>query len=443
MSNFFWQKPQFGRRLLFKHAATAVGGYFLSPLDRAARAAEPIAKAKHCIFVLMGGGPSHVDTFDLKEGAWLPTAFAPTSFEGVRWPQGLMPRIAEHLDSVALLRSVRSKAAVHELAQNWIQIGRNPVASTSRIAPHIGSVVARELSPQNSDKTLPPFLALNAAATMPANGYLPPENSPFFVTPGGTGLGNTAHRDGTAAFDRRYDMLLKLDAEERALNELGPGTREMAQFNLAARLLMYNSRVDAAFTFAADERARYGNTGFGNACITARNLLRANLGVRFIQISVGGWDNHANIYNTLNPANANSLGRQFDTGLGTLLGDLKNDGLLQDTLVVAMGEFGRTVGTLNSQAGRDHFLQQSVFFAGAGIRGPKAIGRTDDRGSATTETGWSRDRDLRPEDIEATIYSALGIDWTKTDPNTPIGRAFEYVPKIDGIEYAPVHELWS
>ncbi|MBL8292511.1 MAG: DUF1501 domain-containing protein [Bryobacterales bacterium] len=443
MSNFFWQKPQFGRRLLFKHAATAVGGYFLSPLDRAARAAEPIGKAKYCIFVLMGGGPSHVDTFDLKEGGWLPTAFAPASFEGVRWPQGLMPRIAEHLDSVALLRSVRSKAAVHELAQNWIQIGRNPVASTSRIAPHIGSVVARELSPQNSDKTLPPFLALNAAATMPANGYLPPENSPFFVTPGGTGLGNTAHRDGTAAFDRRYDLLLKLDAEERALNELGPGTREMAQFNLAARLLMYNSRVDAAFTFAADERLRYGNSGFGNACITARNLLRANLGVRFIQISVGGWDNHANIYTTLNPANANSLGRQFDTGLGTLLGDLKNDGLLQDTLVVAMGEFGRTVGTLNSQGGRDHFLQQSVFFAGAGIRGPRAIGRTDNAGSVTVETGWARDRDIRPEDIEATIYSALGIDWTKTDPNTPIGRAFEYVPKIDGIEYAPVHELWS
>jgi hypothetical protein len=443
MGHFFWQKPLIGRRLFFRHAASAVGGYFLAPLDRAARAAQPVAKAKNCIFILMSGGPSHVDTFDLKEGAWLPSTFAPTSYGELRWPQGLMPRIAEQLDSVAVVRSVRSKAAVHELATTWIQIGRNPVASTSRIAPHIGSVVARELGPLNADRTLPPFVALNSSATMPGNGYLPPENSPFFVSPGGSGLGNTSHRDGNVAFDRRYDLLMKLDAEERALGTMGAATAEMARFNLGARMLMYNAKVDAAFTFSAAERATYGNTGFGNACITARNLLRARLGVRFIQISVGGWDNHVSIYTALNPANANSLGRQFDTALGSLLADLKNDGLLEETLVIAMGEFGRTVGPLNSQAGRDHFLQQSVLFAGAGIRGPKVIGQTDATGSATVESGWARNRDVRPEDVEATIYSALGIDWTKTDPETPIGRPFEYVPKVDGVEYSPVHEIWG
>jgi hypothetical protein len=443
MGHFFWQKPLIGRRLFFRHAASAVGGYFLAPLDRAARAAQPVAKAKNCIFILMTGGPSHVDTFDLKEGAWLPSTFAPTSYGELRWPQGLMPRIAEQLDSVAVVRSVRSKAAVHELATTWIQIGRNPVASTSRIAPHIGSVVARELGPLNADRTLPPFVALNSSSTMPGNGYLPPENSPFFVSPGGSGLGNTSHRDGNVAFDRRYDLLMKLDAEERALGTMGAATAEMARFNLGARMLMYNAKVDAAFTFSAAERATYGNTGFGNACIAARNLLRARLGVRFIQISVGGWDNHVSIYTALNPANANSLGRQFDTALGSLLADLKNDGLLEETLVIAMGEFGRTVGPLNSQAGRDHFLQQSVLFAGAGIRGPKVIGQTDAMGSATVESGWARNRDVRPEDVEATIYSALGIDWTKTDPDTPLGRPFEYVPKVDGVEYSPVHEIWG
>jgi hypothetical protein len=443
MNQYFWRRPQIGRRLFFKHCASAVGGYFLAPIDRAARAADVPAKAKNCIFILMAGGPSHADTFDLKEGAWLPAAFAPTSYGDVRWPKGLFPKLADSLDSVALVRSVRAKAAVHQLAQSWLQIGRNPVASTSSIAPHIGSVVSRELAPSNADKTLPAFVALNSASDTPGSGYLPPEHSPFLVSPGGGGLGNTAHRDGPAAFDRRYDLMLKLDAEERALQTLGAGPAQMTQFNLSARMLMYNSRVDGAFTFAADERLRYGNTGFGNACITARNLLRARLGVRFIQITVGGWDNHVNIYSVLNPANANTLGRQFDAALGTLLADLKQDGLLDETLVVAQGEFGRTVGVLNSQGGRDHYLQQAVFFAGAGIRGPRAIGKTDATASATVETGWGRDRDIRPEDIEATIYSALGIDWTKSDPDTPIGRAFDYVPKVDGVEYAPVNEVWG
>ncbi|MCC6586374.1 MAG: DUF1501 domain-containing protein [Bryobacterales bacterium] len=442
MGEFFLRKPHVGRRTLFRHVASAVGGYMLSPLDRAAKAAAG-GRANYCVFIMMSGGPSHTDTFDLKEGSWLPASFAPTSYDSVRWSQGLMPKIAEQLGAVALVRSIKSKALVHQLSQSWIQIGRNPVASTASIAPHIGSVVARELAPLDTDKTLPPFVALNAASDMPGNGYLPPANAPFVVNPGGGGLGNTSHRDGIPAFDRRYDLLMKLDAEERVLNELGTGTREMAQFNTAARMLMYNSRVDQAFTFAADERTRYGNTAFGNACIAARNLLRAKMGARFIQISVGGWDNHSAIYTTLNPANANSVGRQFDTALGTFLADLKADGLLDQTLVVAMGEFGRTIGALNTQAGRDHYLQQAALFAGAGIQGPKAIGKTDAQGGATVETGWSRDRDVRAEDIEATIYDALGIDYTKSDPDTPIGRSFEYVPKTDPIEYAPIREIWG
>lgn len=443
MATSFWQQPQIGRRMFFRHWASAVGGYFLLPADRAAKAAQPIAKAKNCIFILMTGGPSHSDTFDIKEGSWLPASFAPETYNGVRWPRGLMPKIAEQLDSVALVRSVRAKAAVHQLAQAWVQLGRNPVAGTARIAPHIGSVVARELSPTSPDHTLPAFLALNSAVDMPGNGYLPPVYSPFFVNPGGGGLGNTTHRDGAAAFDRRYDLLMKLDAEERSNDTLGPVTAEMAQFNVSARTLMYNAKVDSAFTFAADERTRYGNTGFGNACITARNLLRANLGVRFVQISVGGWDNHVNVYTTLNPANANSLGRQFDTAVGTLMADLKSSGLLDDTLIVALGEFGRTVGPLNTQAGRDHYLQQAVFFAGAGIKGLKAIGVTDATASVTVDPGWSASRDVYPEDLEATIYSALGIDWTKSDPDTPIGRSFEYVPQIDNVQYKPIHEMWG
>ncbi|MBK5291166.1 MAG: DUF1501 domain-containing protein [Acidobacteriia bacterium] len=444
----FWRAPHLTRRTFFRHTASAVGGYFLMParpMETIARAgAQPIGKAKYCIFVLMSGGASHTDTFDLKKGSWTPAAFNATSYDGVDFAQGAMPKLAAQMDSMAFARSVRSWAAVHGLARDWAQIARNPVSSTARIAPHIGSVASIELS-AGKDQTLPAFVALNTGTDSPGNGYFAPEHAPFFVSPGGGGLGNTVHRDGAARFDQRFGLLLNLDAEERALNELGAGTREMLQFNLNARNLMYNGKVDQVFTFAADERVRYGNSGFGNACISARNLIRAGLGTRFIQISVGGWDNHSNIYGgPFNAANANSLIRQYDNGLGTLIADLKAEGFLDETLIVSMGEFGRTIGTLNAQGGRDHFLQQAVLFAGAGIRGPRAIGSTDDLGRMTADPGWGRQRDIRSEDIAATIYSALGIDWTKVRRDDPIGRGFEYIPFASTQDlYGPIHELWS
>ena len=153
---------------------------------------------------------------------------------------------------------------------------------------------------------------------------------------------------------------------------------------------------------------------------------------------------HANIYTGgLNPGNVNSVGRQFDTALGTLLGDLKQDGMLEQTLVVAMGEFGRTLSTPNQTAGRDHFLQQAALVAGAGIQGRRAIGSTDERGGATIEPGWARERDIRAEDLEATIYSALGIDWTTIRRDDPMGRGFEYVPFSNQDLYGPIDAIWG
>jgi uncharacterized protein (DUF1501 family) len=215
----------------------------------------------------------------------------------------------------------------------------------------------------------------------------------------------------------------------------------MTSFSDSARRLMYNADVTRAFTFDQAERTRYGATSFGNACLTARNLLRARLGTRFIQITIGGWDHHQNIYAP--NAGLSALARQFDTGLGTLIGDLKGEGLLDETLVVAMGEFGRTVGNLNAQGGRDHFLQQAVLMAGARIKGGRAIGSTDQQGVNTAEPGWSRERDIRAEDVEATLYSALGIDWTKTLRDDPLNRGFEYVPFGDRDLFGPIHELWA
>ena len=135
------------------------------------------------------------------------------------------------------------------------------------------------------------------------------------------------------------------------------------------------------------------------------------------------------------------MAKQFDTGLATLIADLKSDGLLDSTLIVAMGEFGRTVGPLNSQSGRDHYLQQSALFAGGGIKGGRAIGATDRLGAVTVDPGWSKQRNIKPEDIEATIYSALGIDWTTVRHDDPLGRGFEYVPTTEGLQFGPIDEL--
>jgi uncharacterized protein (DUF1501 family) len=202
---------------------------------------------------------------------------------------------------------------------------------------------------------------------------------------------------------------------------------------------MYNSTVDGIFTFDAAERARYGNTGFGNACIAARRMLRANSGARFIQITQSDWDHHDNIY-TPNAGHW-AAAKQFDPGLGALIADLKADGLLSETLIVAMGEFGRVPGSLNAAGGRDHFGQQSILMAGGGVKGGRVIGSTDKTGITTLDPGWSRGRDIRAEDVEATIYSALGIDYTQQLAD-PSGRGFQYVPFSEFDQYGPINELW-
>jgi hypothetical protein len=440
----FWRSPHVGRRTFFRHLATALSGYYLlptRPMENIAKAAvTPMGTAKNCIFVLLTGAPSHIDTFDLKEGSWTPSYFNPTSYGDLRFPQGLMPNLANQLDSIALVRSSRAWATAHGIAQTWVQIGRNPVSGLSKIAPHIGSVVAMELGAKPENRTLPPFISLNASDG-PGAGYFPADDAPFYVSPNGGGITNATNPSGSDVLDRRYGMKLNIDAELEADPQLGPGTVDAYNMNLSARRMMYNNAVTQVFNFDQTTRNAYGNSSFGNACITARNLLRSNLGTRFIQISFGSWDHHVNIYAP--NSNLQSMAKQFDSGLGSLIADLKADGTLDQTLIVAMGEFGRTVGPLNLNAGRDHHLQQTAFFAGAKVRGMRTIGGTDSTGAAIKDPGWSRGREVKPEDIEATIYSALGIDWTTVRRDDPFNRGFEYVPFSEQDLYGPINELWS
>jgi Protein of unknown function (DUF1501) len=432
--------PRMGRRLFFKHAAAALGGYFFLPVKTAKAAQPTIGTAKNVIFILLQGAPSHVDTFDLKEGSWTPAFLAPTSYGDLRFPQGLMPNLANSIQDLAFLRSLRSHNTAHSLAQTWLQVGRNPVQGLNRIAPHIGSVVGMELGPQSPNAILPYFVSLNAQSG-PGAGFLPPEDEPFYVNPNGGGLPNTTHPDGAAALDRRLGLAWQLDTEIIYSQYLGSGPETLNEFRTKARELMYNGTVNNVFNFDQTTRNTYGNSSFGNACATARNLIKYKLGTRFIQITFGSWDHHSNIY-TPN-ANLQLMSRQFDAGLAQLIADLKIDGNFGNTLIVAAGEFGRTVGPLTANNGRDHHLQQSALFAGAGIKGGRAIGSTNATGDAVDDPGWSAGRNAWPEDIEATIYSALGIDWTKVIHGDELGRGFYYVPDTDPYTYQPVNELWS
>jgi len=446
----FFQRPHWTRRCFFQLLGSGITGSFLS--QRYAGAADAITqssvstvnKARNVIFILLAGAPSHIDTFDFKFVPGVtPETFQPETIQGLTWPVGLLPKLADHLPKMAIVRSVRAWVLVHSLAQTWTQIGRNPAAALGNIAPNIGSIVAIEKDSERlPSQVFPTFLALNSDGAA-GPGYLPSAYAPFKVTPSARGITNTSHPDGPAVFEDRWKLLHALDDSLRIKSPLGSEPEDYESFYRAARGLMYNPAVTQAFQFTADDSLRYGGTGFGNACLIAKQVLAAAQGTRFIQITQGGWDMHSNIYNPDLASSLPKMGKLLDNGFSALLSDLAADGLLDTTLVLMVGEFGRTVGPLTAAQGRDHFPQQFAVFAGAGVAGGRAIGATNDNGSDAAEFGWSRNRYIKPEDLEATIYSAMGINWTTVRHDDPLGRGFEYVPFSGDDLYGPITELWK
>lgn len=447
----YFRRPDFTRRGFFQLLGSGVTGSFLAGRAEAAEtgvsgAATPRNTARNVIFILLTGAPSHTDTFDLKMvNGMTPNNFNPATVNGIYWPVGLLPKTADQLSSVCIVRSMQAWALVHSLSQHWTQIGRNPAAALGDIAPNIGSVVAIEKDKERAaSQVFPTFVSLNANAGV-GPGYLPATYAPFQVTPAATGLVDTTNPNGQSRFETMYSRLHALDDDLRVKSPVGKPLEDYDAFYKSAKGLMYNSAVTSAFSYSSAESARYGGTSFGNACLVSKQVIAANQGTRFIQINLGNWDMHSDIYGAQNARGNNlyTLGKQFDDGFGTLLADLKAAGLLSSTLVVAVGEFGRTVGALSAAGGRDHFFQQSALFAGGGVKGGRTIGSTTADGSATANPGWSRNRAVRPEDVEATIYSALGIDWTTVRYDDPFGRGFEYVPFSNLDLYGPVNELWG
>jgi len=451
----FFNRPDSSRRAFFKLAAAGLTGSFLLPRAVAsevvtAAGVSTMNTAKNVIFIHLTGAMSHVDTLDLKNSTGSqPAVLNPTLINGVNWPVGLMPKIGGHLSDVALVRSMSSWALVHSLAQTWAQVGRNPVAALGDIAPNIGSIVAIEKEKERKPgQVFPGFLALNAGSAS-GQGYLNAMYAPFHVAPrtGAASIANTTNTNGQAAFNNMFARLGQYDGAMRAQSPYGPTMKDMDLLYGQARGMMYNPTVDAAFTVSNQDSIRYGNgtagSAFGNALVVAKQVLLADQGTRFVQINYGSWDHHQDIYAANNlPLRAGEL----DNGLGALLDDLKAAGRLNDTMIIAMGEFGRTPG-ISAANGRDHYLIQSAFMAGGGIKG-KVIGATNATGSAVAEFGWAGSgsagpRVIRPEDIESTMYSALGIDWTTVRYDDPFKRGYEYIPFAKNGQYGPINELFT
>jgi hypothetical protein len=449
-------EPIIDRRLFFKIAATGVAGCFVSPMETFAQEvtwqqdATILNTAKNVIFILLAGAPSQSDTLDLRVGPWTPASFAPTTTNGIDWPAGLLPNLGTQwgLGRFSIIRSCQSTALVHVLLQNWAQIARNPTSATGKIAPNLGSIVALETERQREARQkLPGFLSLNGGGNLAGSGYLSGRYAPFDVTPNANGLANLAHADGQAVFTARYNMLMAADASLRtAPAPFGAKVEEMADFYSSARELMYDPAVTNAFRFAAADQAKYGNSAFGNACVTARNVLWSGLGTRYVQITLGGWDNHQNIYQP--NAGIFPSARQLDTGLANLIEDLSvipgtgGRSLLDETLIVAKGEFGRTVGDITDQNGRDHYFAHSALVAGGGVQGGRVIGKTTPDGAFVEVPGWAEERPVYAEDVAATIYSAMGINYTTVRHDDPLGRGFEYIPSTGSYVGKPIQELF-
>ncbi len=457
--------PQLTRReLLQVGGISLVGGYLnaFQPFNvRAEQKVRLAATARQVLFINLDGGMSQVDTLDAKEGPWTPSYFDIRGFANdLKLPVGIMPNLPGVLDKITVVRSMSAWDVVHGRAQYYIQTGHPLNLALSKEVPAIGAVVCHELSKQRkSSDSLPAYIAMNLAGNQAGlinQGFLPAEFGPMSLSVG-DGPPNLAPQKGMEeTFQRRWERLQQLDGSLRGGN--GHPDRSFSDFHdyyTGAWAIMNDPRVPEVMTISAEDKKRYGSSSIGNCLILARNLFRADAGTRFIMASHGGWDHHGNIYKE-GTRNHPALIKELDFAFTNLVKDLDatpskyspGKTLLDETLVIAMSEFGRTPGAISeTRKGREHFMQVHCgMLAGGGIRRGAVIGKTDEMGGKITKYGWSGDRTIYMEDIACTIYSALGIDWAKRIESTPSGRAFHYVEPASGTKYMdfkPVQELFA
>ncbi len=410
-----------------------------------ARKTNPRGNAKNVIFFELAGALSHVDSFDFKENPSTQKDFdVRKTNTGIYVPHALFPRMVNVMDKVAHMRSFVSHEEVHFRGQYYVQAGRQLNVAFATEIPSIGSVVASELESQRrATDTFPTYVSFNLTTNQVgamSTGFLPARFSVFDLNPDEALKGMTLDQKATELLEERWRLLASLrELNPGRLKGLDKSITGFEDFSATAKQLLSDGRWPAAFQIPEADRKRYGNTSVGLSAILTRNLLKQDGGTRYIHICHNGWDHHKEIWTRKASSNHYQLIAEMDPALASLLEDLATTPspttagkfLLDETLVVCMGEFGRTPGFLNFQAGRDH--HKHVFpamFAGAGVKGGRVHGASDADGVKCIDTGWQHAKQPRIENVVATIYSALGIDWSKEVHNTPSGRTYVYVDSL-------------
>jgi len=383
---------------------------FLASRQAAAESgtAKPAGKANNCILIWTRGGTSHHDTFDPKPDAPVSVkgefGVIDTALPGVKFTE-IVPTMARELKRYGLLRGWNPKNGSHGSADQWVMSGKrfNPAVAY----PTYGSVVSYH---HGFRSALPPFVQLGSQVDRRFGGgtagVLGLQHNPFemladpnakkfnvrdITPPQGISMGRV---------QRRKKVLSVIDALQQEADEQPAAFDALDEHYKAALNMITAPETKKAFAIETEDaklRDRFGRNRFGQSCLLARRLIQA--GVRFVTVTDGGWDTHRNNFNTLKTRRIPPV----DQALPVLLADLEDRGMLENTLVMWLTDFGRTP-KINSASGRDHWSSAGfAVMAGAGIPGGSIIGETDDEGGRPTSGEYLS------EDIAATVYAKLGI----------------------------------
>jgi uncharacterized protein (DUF1501 family) len=378
-------------------------------------------KSTRCILLWMQGGPSHHDTFDPKPDAPAEVRgefkTIPTTLSGIHVAEHL-PLLARRTDKYSIIRGHDPKNGSHGVADHLMMTGHKFNAALP--FPCFGSVIAKE---RGYREGMLPFVQLGRFIDRRFNGgiagFLGDEFNAFEVPDDPSRTGFTVRdlsvsAEKRARLDRRYAMLEEVDRFDREGAETSSAVKARDSFYEKAHGLITSPRAKKAFDLNLESertRDRYGRTMFGQSCLLARRLIEA--GVQFVTVTDGGWDTHQDNFRSLKERKLPVL----DRGYSALLDDLSARGLLDSTLVVWFGDFGRTP-KINPSAGRDHWASAGVAcLGGGGVKTGQVVGATNKLGEMVI------DNPVTPQDLAATIYTALGVPlntWFKTADGRPI-----------------------
>ena len=376
------------------------------------RADELRRQGMACILLWMQGGPSQFETIDPKPGHANggETKAISTSVPGMQLAEHL-PNLAKVAGELALLRSLTTKEGNHQRASFLLHTAHVPTASVHY--PTIGSVVSAELGSLESE--LPSFVRIGRRFPNTGNGGLLGTDFNPFVVPNPAKLpDNTQVATKTDRFERRLALVRTLETAA-AGSEATPEIAEHRGLYQKASRMVLSTQMEAFDLSREPDQVReaYGQTDFAAGCLLARRLVEA--GVTFVEVGLGNWDTHDDNFNR-----TKALAGELDQPFAQLIADLKGRGRLDKTLVIWMGEFGRTP-RINPRGGRDHFPRAfSAVLAGGGVRGGQVIGSTSSGGDDVA------DRPVKVEDLFRTFYKSLGIDPEKENMS-PIGRPIKIV----------------